>query len=88
MAAPFSVIFSPTAAEELRKLPLEIQERVKKKLHDAQEYPFHYFERLTGRCDYKCRVGDYRVIADLNKTEQRIEVTTVGHRKNIYDQRN
>jgi len=29
-------------------------------------------------------VGDYRVIADINLKEKRIEVTKIGHRKNIY----
>lgn len=46
--------------------------------------PYRFFERLKGRKDYKLRVGDYRIIADINKTEKKIEVTLIGHRKNIY----
>ena len=33
--------------------------------------------------DTKTRI-DYRVIADINLKEKRIEVTKIGHRKNIY----
>ncbi len=79
-----SVIFSEKAASELQKLPFDIQERVKKKLFLVRTTPFNYFERLAGRPDYKLRIGDYRIIADINQTEQKIEITKVGHRKNIY----
>ncbi|HLC65292.1 MAG TPA: type II toxin-antitoxin system RelE/ParE family toxin [Candidatus Nanoarchaeia archaeon] len=55
-----------------------------KKTVSAKENPFHFFERLEGRGDYKLRVGDYRVIADINQKERIIAVTLIGHRKNIY----
>lgn len=81
-----SVIFSEKAASELQKLPFDIQERIKKKLFLVKTTPFNYFERLTGRLDYKLRIGDYRIIADINQQEQKIEITKVGHRKNVYKQ--
>lgn len=43
------------------------------------------FIRLTGRSDYKLRVGDYRVIADLNDATKRIEVTHIGKRDRVYE---
>ncbi len=30
----------------------------------------HFFERLTGRTDYKLRIGDYRAIADILDSEK------------------
>lgn len=81
-----SVIFSEKAASEFKKLPIDIQDRIKKKLFLIKITPFNYFERLTGRLDYKLRIGDYRIIADINQAEQKIEITKMGHRKNIYKQ--
>lgn len=72
------------AVKELEKLPVDIQERIFQKIVDAKKNPFRYFEQLRGRNDYKLRVGDYRIIADINRTEERIEITVIGHRKNIY----
>lgn len=46
--------------------------------------PHHFFERLVGRNDYKLRIGDYRVIADINDSSKRIEITLIGHRKKVY----
>lgn len=39
---------------------------------------------MEGRKDYKLRVGDYRIIADINRNIGRIEITLIDHRKNIY----
>ena len=76
------LIFDPEAIDFLCKLPKELKERIFNKISSTKENPFHFFERLKERTDYKLRVGDYRVIADIN--EERIEVTKIGHRKNIY----
>ena len=80
----FSVIFDKKAAKELLKLPKDIKIRIFNKIIESKKDPSRFFERLEGRNDYRLRVGDYRVIADINLKEKRIEVTKIGHRKNIY----
>jgi len=47
--------------------------------------PDHYFERLTGEPLYKLRVGDYRIIAEIDNGKLTILVVKAGHRKNVYD---
>jgi len=54
------------------------------KCSDAKENPFHFFEKLEGRADFRLRVGDCRVIAEINREISRIDVTLVDHRKRIY----
>ncbi|MFC1753206.1 type II toxin-antitoxin system RelE/ParE family toxin [Thermoproteota archaeon] len=78
----FEIRFDDEAISFLEKLPRPIRQRLYAKIISTKENPFHYFERLSGRADYRLRVGDYRVIADIRS--QVIEVTRIGHRKNIY----
>lgn len=80
----YEVIFDEEAIDFLNKLPKLLRERIFNKIISTKENPFHFFERLKGRKDYKLRVGDYRVIADINKNTRKIEVTIIGHRKKIY----
>ena len=80
----YKIDFWKKAENNFLKLPKDIQLRITKKLTIAQEYPFLFFIRLKGRRDYKLRVGDYRVIADINQNERTIEITKVGHRHNIH----
>lgn len=80
----YEIIFDEEAIEFLNQLPKEIKERIYDKLISTKENPFHFFERLTGRTDYKLRIGDYRVITDIDPGNGMIKVTVIGHRKNIY----
>ena len=80
----YSLVFDEKVIDFLEKLPKELAARIYKKLVSTKEDPFHYFERLEGRKDYKLRVGDYRVIADISQSEKKIQVTLIGHRKNVY----
>lgn len=82
----YEVIFDDEAIDFLNKLPGEIKQRIFDKIVSTKRNPFHFFERLTGRTDYKLRVGDYRVIADIYPGNEMIKVTVIGHRKNIYKQ--
>ena len=68
----------------LDKLDKQIAQRIWKKVMAAKENPDHFFERLEGRTDYKLRVGDYRAIAEIDNENKRIEITMIGHRKNVY----
>ncbi len=81
----YDVIFDEEAIEFLNALPKEIKERIFKKIISSKEAPLHFFERLSGRNEYKLRVGDYRVIADIDQSNQKIKIVFVGHRKNVYD---
>ena len=57
----FSVILSQKTRIELEKLSQEVQERIKKKLKQTKDNPFHYFERLKGRFDYILKAINFRI---------------------------
>jgi len=80
----FTVIFDDKAIEFLEKLDNKNKERIFNKIMSTKEDPFHFFEKLTKRDLYKLRVGNYRVIADINENNIKILVLLIGHRKNIY----
>ena len=40
--------------------------------------------RLTGRTEFKLRVGDYRVLYEFDVTAGRIFLLYIGHRREIY----
>lgn len=80
----YDVIFDDPALAFLSTLPKDLRKRIYTKLISTKENPFHFFERLEGRTDYKLRIGDYRAIADIDQITRKIEVTLIGHRKNVY----
>ena len=80
----YTVIYDEEALQNLEKLEKKIRKRIFEKITSTKENPFHYFERLTGRSEYKLRSGDYRIIAEIDEKTKRISILFVDHRKNVY----
>jgi mRNA interferase RelE/StbE len=78
--------FKKKAAKEIDKLPLQIRQRILKKLkfYSLQENPLRFAEKLKDYRfgEYRFRIGDYRVLFDVEN--HKITILKVGHRKNIY----
>ncbi len=82
----YILIYSETAAKQLKKLPKDIQERIIIALERLRIRPESCdIKKLVGMPGYRFRVGDYRVIFDLEKDKLLIFVLELGHRRNIYD---
>ncbi len=80
----YKVQFDEDAIEFLEKVPTQIKERIWNKIMQTKENPHHFFIRLTGRPEYKLRVGDYRVIVDIQNNVSILHILHIGHRRNIY----
>jgi len=81
----YSIIFEKKALDFLNKLEKGLRERIWNKLQQCKEDPFHFLEHLEEINGYKLRVGDYRLIIDVDQTNKILKVLKVGHRKNIYE---
>jgi len=81
----YNLKFEKRALEDLNKLEREIKERIWNKLQQCKENPFRYLEHLEEIEGFKLRVGDYRVIVDVDNFSKIIRVLKLGHRKNIYE---
>ena len=80
----YEIIFSPRALKQLEKLEKNIQYRIISTLERVRIRPELYLIKLIGDQGYKFRIGDYRLYMDLDMNIKRIEVTKIGHRRNIY----
>lgn len=70
----------------LKKINQEDQKRIIKKLKDLSTNP-ELGKPLTGKLAglWSLRIGDYRAIYSIRKSELLILVLKIGHRKNIYE---
>jgi len=80
----FKLVFSEEALYQLKKLDNKTAKRILDKLQSSAKNPVHFFERLSGREEYKLKIGDYRVIANILQNENTVFIRSLGHRKNIY----
>ena len=80
----YQIIFTANAESQLKKLEKSVQERIIIVLERIRIRPEHFIERLVGEPGFKLRVGDYRIILDVDQDKLIILVLKIGHRKNIY----
>jgi len=81
----YEIILSRNVEKYLDKLNSKDRERIINSLEKLRIRPEHFLVRLVGEKSYKFRVGEYRLIVDLNKNQLLVLVIKIGHRKNIYN---
>ena len=80
----YTIIWDEKALEQLHKLEPHISKRIAKKVDELTSNPFSKdIKKLKGSHDFRLRVGDYRVIFEIETSI--IYVLKVAHRKHIYD---
>lgn len=86
----YQLAFLPEVEGDLRRLDRPTRQRILDKtqwlVEHADELPH---EPLSGQWSgtYKLRVGDYRVVYDLDHEKKVLTVHAVGHRREIYKMR-
>jgi len=80
----YEIIFTDTSRKQFKKLEKDAQERIIKALERIRIRPEAHVKKLVGDPGYRLRVGEYRVIIEIEKDELIILVIKIGHRKNIY----
>lgn len=82
----YKLIFRPRAEKDLKKLPANVQLQIIQKLKYFLSAPnplnFASYLKDTDLGTYRFRVGNYRVIFDIE--DNTIKILTLGNRKDIY----
>ena len=80
----YKIIWSPKSKDNLKEVTPEVARRVIKKVIELELAPYHFIEKMTDVNCWRVRVGDYRVLLDIDEKKKEIQVLKIGHRKNIY----
>jgi mRNA interferase RelE/StbE len=74
------------AQKELAALPQLVYPRVRDAIRELADTPRPPgCKKLAGREGWRIRVGDYRVIYEIDDRAQSITVMHIGHRRDVYD---
>jgi len=82
---PYLVYLKRSAEKELDHLPSDVHKRIVKRLISLKDNPRpHGTKKLHGREGYRIRVGEYRILYIINETKKKVEIVSIGHRKEVY----
>ncbi len=80
----FEVKYDPKAEKQLEKLPKEISKRIVKKMREVAETGRGIEILKDEKYGFKVRIGDYRVLIDLEYNPNLIIVRYIDIRGRIY----
>lgn len=80
--------FTPGADRQFRKLPQQVQARLRPHIDNLAQNPRPTgVEKLTGQDAYRLRVGDYRILYEIQDKVLLVLVVKIGHRRDVYRKR-
>lgn len=85
----WTIEFKPKAEKQFRKLDHQTQKIIQKFLRERlqkEQDPRRLGTPLTGELGdfWRYRIGDYRLICNIEDRTMTIEILKIGHRKDIY----
>ncbi len=83
----YKITFTTQAFKALLKMPRNTAQSIREKLNQVAIDPFASIpnaKKLQGRPGYRLRIGDWRVIYEINKDEITIIVMRIAPRSEVY----
>lgn len=83
----YKISYTTQAAKTLLKMPRNATRRIREKIERVAEDPFASIpnaKKLQGRSGYRLRIGDWRVIYEINTDEIVIIVLKIAPRGKVY----
>jgi len=81
----YAVEFLPSAAKALAKLDRAVQLRVARQIERLAVDPRGDAAKLRGAdAIWRARVGDYRILYELEDDRLLVVVVRIGHRRDVY----
>ena len=86
----YKVEYAPLAIKQLKKLDKHISALIigwiEKNLVDCEDPRRYGIGLVANRSgEWRYRIGDYRILADIQDDKLVILIITVGHRREVYD---
>lgn len=80
----YELVYTARAVRDVKALDENVKQRIGKTIIRYKEDPLAYAEKLTDTTlgTYRFRIGDYRVIFDIEGRD--VIILRIGHRKEIY----
>ena len=84
----YKILFKESARKEFYSLPQKALIKISGVIDNLQQNPRPAgVKKLKGQSHplYRIRIGDYRIVYSIDDSVHIVNITRVGHRKDIYD---
>ena len=84
--ASYNILLKPSVERDLRSLPKTVIARVMRQIESLEDEPVprHSVKLVGAEQLYRIRVGDYRIVYEIDKEVKQILIHYVRHRREAY----
>lgn len=80
----YEIVLSNKAKKQLSKFPKVLRKRMGSVLERMRVRPHHFAKKLSGVPYFSQRVGEYRIIIEIQNKKLIVLVIEIEHRKQVY----
>ena len=83
----FKIIYAKSVFKDLKKINRKNLEKIKEGIEELMNFPnISQIKHLKNHplADYRLRIGNYRVLFNVNWEKKEIYILKVGHRREVY----
>ena len=82
----YRVALTESAEKELHALPTKVVARMVSRLEDltTSSRPHGCKKLKGGDKEWRIRVGDYRIVYEIDDSAKTVDVTRIAHRRDVY----
>ena len=83
----FKLIYAKSVTKDLRKISKQNLPKIKEDIEELKNFPdISQIKHLHNHplADYRLRIGNYRVLFDVNWEKKEIYILKIGHRRRVY----
>jgi mRNA interferase RelE/StbE len=82
----YAIQFRPGVDRDMQRLPYAVRQRVDRSILKLSENPRPVgCQKLSGADDlWRVRVGDYRIVYEIDDRSHVVELQIVAHRREVY----
>ncbi len=83
----FNLVYAQSVMKDLRKIAPHQLSVIKEGIEELRMFPgISQIKRLNNHplAEYRLRIGNYRVLFDVNWQQQEINILKIGHRRDVY----
>jgi len=83
----FKIIYAKSVFKDLKKIDQKNLKKIKKGIEELINFPnISQIKHLRNHplADYRLRIGNYRVLFNVNWEKKEIYILKVGHRREVY----
>jgi mRNA interferase RelE/StbE len=81
---PYEVLIVASADKELAGMQKVLRQRIIETFEEIGKDPRGTDSKKLGDARYRVRVGDYRIVYDVNDKQRKVVITRVRHRREVY----